>query len=353
MGRQRKIVYGRKYWMKVTSKSLFVFLLVTECFCETLSIVAVGDIMLGRYVDVALEKKPPIYPYEKVKSIISSADIAFGNLECSLARDPSKEKPILTGYVFKANFDYSIGLKETGFDILSLANNHSLGGGKETIVKTIDVLNKKGIVTVGAGENLTKARELKVMEFNNVKVVFIASTLVCPEIYPAKENEGGVYKSDEDLILEDVKKSKQDSNIVIVSLHWGEEKELAPSNSQRDLAHKIIDSGCDLIIGHHPHVLQGLEIYKGKLIVYSLGNFIFDKTLNITKTNKGVILKCIFDKNSLVMIKIEIYPIVLRYDKFFPQLAEDNEKTEIIDLVKSISRNLNANDDLFNIVEFK
>ncbi|MFH1825261.1 MAG: CapA family protein [Candidatus Firestonebacteria bacterium] len=317
---------------------LFYILLISECFCETLSLIAVGDIMLGRYVDVVLEKKPPVYPYEKVKSIISSADITFGNLECSLARDPSKEKPILTGYVFKASSDYSDGLKEAGFDILSLANNHSKGGGKGTIVKTIDVLNKKGIVTVGAGENLDKARELKIIKVDNIKVVFIASTLVCPEIYLAKEDESGVYKSDENLILEDVKKAKQISSIVIVSLHWGEEKEFTPTNSQRDLAHKIIDNGCDLIIGHHPHVLQGLEIYKGKLIVYSLGNFIFDKTKETSKTNKSIILKCFFNKDTLSINKVEIFPVVLRYDRFFPELAEGNDKDEIISLIRDISK---------------
>jgi len=146
------------------------------------------------------------------------------------------------------------------------------------------------IQTIGAGKNLEDARKLKIIEIDNQKIGFLGYTDLAyvnfadkNEIPAAAEDKSGVAPTKEEYIFEDIKKYKDNCDLLFLSLHWSDEYTHVPKDSQIELAHKIIDAGADGILGHHAHNLQGVEIYKDKPIIYNMGNFIFDQNDNLNK----------------------------------------------------------------------
>lgn len=250
---------------------------------SSVKIAFVGDILLAGGAGQMMTKYGLSYPFEKVVNILESADIVFGNLECSLTGNTiTKNVPLVdkTGkktksFVFKVPPKYAESLRLAGFDIVSLANNHTLNGGRKGLQETIETLEKLGIQYVGAGKDYSESRSCRVIGKKDKKIGFLAYSDIGP--IPATNNEPGVASAkDIPLILKEIQQAKNLVDILIVSLHWGIERETRPSQRQRELAWKMIGAGADIIIGHHPHVLQPIEIYQGKTIAYSLGNFVFD-----------------------------------------------------------------------------
>lgn len=317
---------------------IFLSLLISCSFYSNreLTIVAVGDIMLGRGAEKDLSKKKVIFPFEKIQSFTSTADICFGNLESPIS---SRGRAARKKYCFRASTPVVQGLSYAGFDILSLANNHSLDYGPEALLNTIQILKRNHILCVGAGKNLDQARKAVVFSIKKNRIVFLAYNSTFPESFYANIDKPGIAPSKLKFIRQDIEQNKK-SDIVVVSFHWGEEYTETPTEKQRKLAHLAIDSGADLVLGHHPHVIQGLEFYKKKLIVYSLGNFIFDQRFG--NTSKSFILKCVFAKKKLS--KAVIIPIIRTYGKYYPQPARDKEKREIIDLL--VKRTLSIDSDI-------
>ncbi len=280
---------------------------------EDLKIVAVGDILLGRSVKLRAEKQPTryIYPFEKSAEILKQGDIVFANLEESITSSQKGLTPIDKGgkYVLKNEPEAIEGIKYAGFNLFSLANNHILDYYEKGLLDTIDVLDKNGIVHAGAGKNLDEARQLKIIEKKGQKIGLLAYTDMAwvtykgnpPLSFIATKEKSGVAPTQLDYIKEDIEKARSEVDILIVSLHWGIEYTYEPTAKQIDLAHQIIDSGADMILGHHTHRFQSIEIYKDKPIFYSLGNFIFDQ--NNPENQQGFIMEMSIRDKNLVGLK--------------------------------------------------
>ncbi|MCX8131806.1 MAG: CapA family protein [Clostridia bacterium] len=256
---------------------------------EILKITAVGDILLGRSVGLRVIKQPSryAYPFEKVADFLRRGDIVFGNLEESITSSTKGLTGIKQGgkYVLKNEVEAIEGLKYAGFNLFSLANNHILDYYEKGLYDTIEILNKNGIAYAGAGRNLEEARKLTIIEKKGIKVGLLAYTDMAeitykgnpPLSFLAKDNKSGVAPTKIEYIREDMAKARGMVDLLIVSLHWGIEYTYEPTKKQVEIAHEIIDQGADILIGHHTHRFQSIEIYKEKPIFYSLGNFIFDQ----------------------------------------------------------------------------
>ncbi len=271
---------------------MFVFFtslfLLTGCNNNrTVTVSLVGDILLDRGVGIQMQKKGSNYPYKKTEGLLNKSDIVFGNLECPLT---TKGIPILKNrnLIFRADPDCAKDLKNAGFDILNLANNHTMDYSHKGLENTINVLNNTGIITVGGGLNSKKARKPVYIRKHGMKIGFIGYSAFPHEGYFYSEKKPDVAILNPLTINNEIEKAKLNCDFLFVSLHWGKEFDYYPGQDQKQLAHMAVESGADAVIGHHPHVLQEIEYYKNKVILYSLGNFIFDSQIPFG-TNETII----------------------------------------------------------------
>ncbi|PJC47663.1 MAG: capsular biosynthesis protein [Parcubacteria group bacterium CG_4_9_14_0_2_um_filter_35_11] len=286
-----------------------------------INLIAVGDIMLSRNVDKKMEEhKDYRYPFFKTAQFLKLADITFGNLECPIIAG----RDIQTGQmIFRADPQAVEGLKYAGFDVLSLANNHFPNFGEKGIKDTFLYLSEAKISYIGAGNNEEEAHRPKVFEIKGIKIAFLAynDSDVVPLSYEAIKDHPGTAFMKKGKMQEDVKKTKVISDYLIVSMHSGTEYAKAPNQRQINFAHEAIDAGADLVIGHHPHVIQGAEEYKGKYIIYSLGNFVFDQMWS-KATREGLVTKIKIKFKEGENPKIET--------KFYKVLIEDFSQPRIL-----------------------
>ena len=176
-------------------------------------------------------------------------------------------------------------MQEMGIDLVTLANNHALDYGRDAMLDTIDTLDRAGIRHVGAGKNLAEARKPAIVELNGRTFAFIGATRVYPEAdWAAGTDSAGMFSAYDGgaQLAEEVKAAKQQADYVIAYVHWGIEREEMPNEVQKSIAHRLVDAGADLVVGAHPHVLQGIEYYQGVPIAYSLGNFVFGSSIPST-----------------------------------------------------------------------
>ena len=258
----------------------------------SITLVAVGDVMLGRKVnEQTVSKNNFRWAFEKTADILKSADITMINLEGTLiANCPITQ----TNFYFCGGLGHIEGLNFAGVDIANLANNHSYNYGKDGLRQTIENLEKSGIAALGIGKAVYK-------EISGTKFAFLGYNDITLK-------EPGISWADNDRVKSEVGYSSQNSDITIVTFHWGVEYTDKPTDRQVTLAHLAIDAGADLVIGHHPHWTQTAETYKKKLIVYSLGNFIFDQMWS-TKTREGEIAKFTFLNQELT--DYELLPVFI------------------------------------------
>lgn len=289
------------------------------------SIVFVGDIMTSRGVAQTIKKNKDInYPFLALRDYIKSSDIAFANLET----------PIIAGREV-VNFEMSFrsdpgiekAIKDSGFSIVSLANNHSGNAGISGLNDTFTSLKNAGIMYAGAGENINKANEPVYIESNGTKIAIVAYTdsTFTPWEYEARKYSPGVAFMKKEKMIESVKIAKSKSDFVIVSMHAGDEYKNNPNKLQINFAHAAIDAGADLVIGHHPHVVQTLEKYKGKYIFYSLGNFIFDQMFS-DATREGLVIKVNLTND--VISAIELTPTWM--ERIAQPRIADREKYHLV-----------------------
>ncbi len=246
---------------------------------DVIEIVAVGDLSLARGVNVDLYTGRSESPLRYVAPLIGRADVAFGNLESPLTkrakRAPTKG-PRGGSIYLKGNPDYTFLLTEAGFDVLSLANNHIMDYGEQGLSDTLYYLAQEEIKHAGAGPDLAAALEPARIDVDDYVIHFLAFSGVEPKEYYAGAAKAGSAPLDEGTIVAAISRARTEASLVVVSLHWGGESMAYPSSEQKRLAHKFVDAGADVILGHHPHVIQGVESYEGAIIAYSLGNFLFD-----------------------------------------------------------------------------
>lgn len=274
----------------------------TEDNGDTLSLALVGDLLPAARVLDLMKMNGFDYPFRAAKPYLEAADITAGNLETPITTrgTPAENKQ----YVFRGTQEAIPAMKEAGFDYLSLANNHTLDYGWEGLSDTMDNLDDAGMQHSGSGNDDREAFAPAYIESKGMTVAFVSVTRVVPEVsWKADRNHAGVAEAYSPTRAEaTIKEAKQNADMVVVMVHWGEEKKDTPIASQTDLGHRFIDAGADLVIGSHPHVLQGFEAYKGKWIAYSLGNFVFSTTA-LSKTSETGILNAECNKDGACSLK--------------------------------------------------
>lgn len=283
---------------------------------ETVHFVFTGDIMLSRGIDFKMRKAGDYtFPFLNIASTTRGADIAFGNLEGPIS---TRGKNQGSEYSFRANPQVMKGLLFAGFDIVSLANNHMWDWGADALTDTLDTLKQNNILTIGVGKNEAEANSPVFIMKGNQRVVFFAYTNLYPESLYASGDKPGISTFNEEKIIRAIKEETTPEDIVVVSIHWGDEYKTESNNFQKRLGKALIDAGADMVIGHHPHVVEEIEHYKNGWIVYSLGNFVFDQNFS-EDTSKGLLLE-ITTKSGAVE-KVELKEIRMNKD-FQPTLKE-------------------------------
>ncbi|MDF2722181.1 MAG: poly-gamma-glutamate biosynthesis capsule formation protein [Paenibacillus sp.] len=241
----------------------------------------VGDVIFSDNVETALKVNGYDYPYWYMRQYLEKADLTIANLETPLTdRGTPQEKE----YAYRSSPNALPAFKDAGFDLVNLANNHILDYGAVGLLDTFTHLDKAGIRWFGAGHNTAEAFKPVIVEKKGIKIAFLGLSKVVPtQEWKAGPNRPGVADTYAlKAPLEAIRNAKKQADLVVVVAHWGVERQDMPEKYQKDYAREYIDAGADLIIGGHPHVLQGFESYKGKWIAYSLGNFIFTMNENPT-----------------------------------------------------------------------
>ncbi len=298
-------------------------------------IAAVGDIMLGGTAGPEMRKYGYDYPFERTRSLLKQAQIVFGNLEGPLTEGGATETP--KKYVFRSPPDkVAPALARAGFNIVSLANNHSLDYGPQGLEDTRAALEKAGIHGVGAGRNLAEARTPVYMVKGGVTVAFLAYSLTFPEEFWAGPDKPGTAFGHEQDVRTDVAAARQTADIVVVSFHWGQEGKTELRDYQVQLAHAAIDAGASAVLGHHPHILQAVERYQDGVILYSLGNFAFGSFSNIA-TRSVMALLTFRDRQ---WSELRLLPINVRNAEvvFQPRPLAGRDAAEVVEQLQQLSQ---------------
>lgn len=257
----------------------------TEAVKAAVRLLFAGDVYLSDHVLEAYDAAGGIDGVlsQGYQAEIQAADYFVTNEEFpfSTRGTPAPDKQ----FTFRVHPEKMKLMQEMGIDLVTLANNHALDYGRDAMLDTIDTLDHAGIRHVGAGKNLAEARKPAIVELNGRTFAFIGATRVYPEAdWAAGTDSAGMFSAYDGgaALAEEVKEAKQQADYVIAYVHWGIEREEMPNEVQKSIAHRLVDAGADLVVGAHPHVLQGLEYYQGVPIAYSLGNFVFGSSIPST-----------------------------------------------------------------------
>lgn len=304
--------------------ALFVFAVfpsfaVSSPDVKPVTIILTGDVMVGRSVEERADLMGLDYPFKKISPVLKSADITIGNLENPLLASGMPEPKMIT---LRGHLAWAGVLKNAGFTVLSLANNHALDYGEGGFNQTIKALEGAGITPIGTGE------KYKVINVRGLRIALVARTAFPRRTHPS------VIKKDE--LVSAISSAKKEADLVIVSLHWGVEYEDAPTAEQKELADECIKAGADVVFGHHPHVLQGLEVKDGKVVAYSMGNFLFDQ--GMPGTCESMILKLTIEGGKIA--RVDIIPTIIRDGRVYPAGGKMREK--ILTHLRSLSSALSA-----------
>ncbi len=307
-----------------------------EARARAVTVAAVGDIMLGGTAEPELVRYGYDYPFLHVAELIRNADVAFGNLEGPLTR---RGVPYPKQYAFRSPPEQvAPALARAGFDLLSLANNHSMDYGIEGLRDTMQALARYGIRYAGAGENLAAARRPAVIDANGVRVALLAYSLTFPEEFWAGEDRPGSAFGHEHHIRADVAAARNNAGIVLVSFHWGGEGSTELRDYQRLLGRAAIDAGAAAVIGHHPHVLQGVERYREGVILYSLGNFVFGSYS--PSATRSAIAVLTFENDRAR--ELQLYPLNVKNAEvvFQPRLLTGRAADAVVEELRRLSEPL-------------
>lgn len=313
---------------------------------------ALSPIVLGFAGDVNLsEDSKPVAKYdasgqniteclsEDLLDEMKAVDVMMLNNEFAYSTRGTKTPN--KSYTFRAHPKRVNILKEMGVDIVSLANNHALDYGPDALADTFDTLDSAEIDYVGAGKDMNRAKEPIYYNVGGRKIAFVAASRVIYDVswYATEAKLGMVGTYDPALILGSIKEAKQNSDFVVIFVHWGVERNNYPEAYQRTMARQYIDAGADAVIGCHPHVMQGVEYYKNKPIAYSLGNYWF----NSSKKESGMVKLYVDTDNS---IRFQLLPVMNKNTKTY-LLTEESEKKAYYNFMRKISSAVTIDDDGF------
>ena len=245
---------------------------------DKVSLLFVGDMSVARGITDRIEKRgsgDPAWPFELIRPTLEKYDLVFANLECVVS-DSTAEEATSKTYRIRAATKYATKLKEVGIDVISVANNHAMDFGAQGFNSTLAQAHEMGLVTIGSQDEAGWAQKPVIVPVGELKVGFLGYNQHGDEYKHADWRPSSArYKINE--VVEDVRRARPLVDILVVSVHGGPELSHTPWNWQERDSRAVIDAGADMWIGHHPHVAQPYLQYKNGIIVYSLGDFLFDK----------------------------------------------------------------------------
>ena len=270
---------------------------------------------------------------------LNQADIIMLNTE--FAYSTRGNRIIEKSYTFRAHPDRVDILKEMGVDIVSLANNHALDYGQDALLDTFTTLEEAGIDYVGAGHNMDRAKSPVYYTIGDTKIGYVAASRVvyAMDWYATDDRPGMIGTYDPALFISSIEEAKKNSDFVVAYVHWGVERSHEPVDYQKNMAKKYIDAGADLVIGCHPHVMQGIEFYKGKAIAYSLGNYWF----NSSKRESGLIK---FYINPDGTTDVQLLP-VMNDNTYTYLITDESDRKAYFKFMEDISFDVKFDEDGF------
>ncbi len=304
---------------------------------------AVGDIALGDHplcIGFGAYSKfkvfPPNYPFEHVSEILKKSELLFGNLECVLSTD-NKHNNDYKSIQMRGHSHHIEGLAEAGFKVLNFANNHCMQHGIKFFIETVRLMERYNISHCGVNAENHLVGIPTIIKRNQIKVAFLGYSLRPRQYFTHNPpySEGHAQGIENDIIA-----VQNNVDVVIVSLHWGDEFIQQPSLEEISIGRNLIDAGADLIIGHHPHVLRGIEKYKEGVIIYSLGNFVCDMVWD-RRLRESLIFNCNITKQGIK--NIELTPIFIN-ENYQPELMDESSGKELLLKIWKISNELNDED---------
>ncbi|HCJ10159.1 MAG TPA: hypothetical protein DHW14_03195 [Clostridiales bacterium] len=309
-----------------------------------ITLAAVGDVMLARKTQREIDKYGLDYPFGNVAELLSSADITFCNLEAPLG-DTGTPIPG-KGIWLRGRPEFVECLKLAGMDVVSVCNNHILDYDSPCMLQTLDLLTEAGMVYVGGGRDEKDARTVRVVEADGIRLAFVGYTEFADSwlfwdydyrrTFLAGEDTPGCNPLDMTIIAEDIARAKEMADIVVVSFHWGWEdipypQAFNPKNDCVAIAHQVIDLGASVVLGHHPHIVQGFEVYGGGVIAYSLGNFVNDQAKVHQK--EGTILELQLSPEGVLSARIT--PVWI--ESTAPRFMEGDELRQMMEKIERLS----------------
>lgn len=297
---------------------------------KIITLKAVGDIMLSRDVGRVIKEKGPKFPFLHIAAKLKGADIVFGNFESPISNRGERIKRF-QHLKFRADPRVIEGLIYSGFNVLSLANNHVFDYGSEAFSDTLRILNKNQIKFIGAGINEHQAKRPLILKIKGAKIAILAySSFFDSSTFVANREKPGIASIKS--VKRDITEIRKDVDFIIVSIHWGIEYCEYPVPLESEMAREIIEFGADLILGHHPHVIQGIENHRSGVIVYSLGNFVFDEPFK--ESRETFIFECRFSKEGIK--ETNLIPVIINR-VYQPEIARGEKKLEIISEINRLS----------------
>lgn len=303
---------------------------------QKLTMTMVGDVMMGRHVEEVTKRHGADYLFRHVKPYFDASDYVSGNFEHPILKDDvNKYEKTDKSIHLRTDMDAIHAVKNAGFTVMNLANNHLMDYGEEGLRDTLDVFNRYNMDYVGGGENRKEAKEhINYQDVNGVRVATLGFTDAFVEGSIATKDRNGLLSANPDVLFDMIEKAKNENHgnadLVVVNVHWGQEYDTEATPRQKALAKAMVDAGADIIIGHHPHVLQSFDVYKDGIIFYSLGNFVFDQGWTRTKDSAMVQYNLTEDGTAAIdVIPLQIEEAAPRLATgYFDQLRVFNQLTK-------------------------
>jgi poly-gamma-glutamate capsule biosynthesis protein CapA/YwtB (metallophosphatase superfamily) len=304
--------------------------------------------------DMEINRKEPEKFFDKVLPELKRADLRFGGLEASLSdRGAAVQGKIIMRHSPEMIKGYLAG----GFDVVAFGSNHCLDYGIEPFLDTLELLERHRIQYTGAGRNIQEARRPAIIEKKGTRFGFLSYVLELPLGWGAHATKPGVaplrqdalfgppYLNEEELeeMVADIQKTRPKVDVLVCSYHWGTSQSQTLTLSQKAAAHAAIDAGADLIIGQHPHILQGIEVYRGKAVFYALGNFALDHVHPMFKptVKESILVKCLIQDKTIHRLSFQ--PVIIGEDgrpEILP--AKDPGFARISGTMEKLSQKLNT-----------
>jgi poly-gamma-glutamate synthesis protein (capsule biosynthesis protein) len=289
-------------------------------------IVAVGDVMLDRGVGDKIGRHGAAHVFANVKDELADGDLRFCNLESPIsATGPHKPHAC----VFRASPEAVAALADASFDIVSIANNHAMDARREGLRNTMTALAHNRIGFAGAAWDEGREPPSAMLRVNGLRLRFLAFTDI-------GRSDARVSPQDHAEALVHVQTARQRADLLLASVHWGMEYGRRPSEWQRRFAHALLEAGADIVLGHHPHVLQGVEAVDGKLICYSMGNFVFDQRGR--ERMESAVFRIRHEEGEGFNLRVR--PVWIPRATFAPELCDEERGGAILERLRGLCKEL-------------